>query len=251
MRRMRRSAPVDFSVAEDALIVRPDAEVEVRIVPPGGALFVAALAAGETLVSAAETAQAADGRFDLAGNIAGLFAAGALCRVHRGRGEMAFGGATPRAMAAGTSFMIFLQALASLALRFALALPFWKSGLTRWEGFLKLRPATTYFYEDLYKPTLFGKTYASPIPRSPRASASMAEIVLPAALVIGFATRLSALGLLVMTGVIYLTYQSLGVSPDQWQTETLPWGAMALALIAYGPGLLSFDRLIWTSFRRG
>jgi hypothetical protein len=76
-------APVDFTVAEDALIVRPDAEVEVRIVPPGGAAFVAALAEGRTLLSAAETAQAADERFDLAGNIAGLFAAGAFCQIHR------------------------------------------------------------------------------------------------------------------------------------------------------------------------
>ena len=41
------TTPVDFSVAEDALIVRPGAEVEVRIVPPGGAAFVTALAAGE------------------------------------------------------------------------------------------------------------------------------------------------------------------------------------------------------------
>ena len=73
--------PVDFTVAEDALIVRPRAEVEVRIVPPGGAAFVTALADGETLLAAAETAQASDARFDLAGNIAGLFAAGALCRI--------------------------------------------------------------------------------------------------------------------------------------------------------------------------
>lgn len=77
------TTPVDFSVPEDALIVRPGAEVEVRIVPPGGAAFVTALAEGRTLLSAAETAQAADARFDLAGNIAGLFAAGALCRIHR------------------------------------------------------------------------------------------------------------------------------------------------------------------------
>lgn len=145
--------------------------------------------------------------------------------------------------------MIILQALASLALRFALALPFWKSGMTRWEGFLKLRPATVYFYEELYKPTLFGKTYAIPYPEIAAWVASSAEILLPAALVIGFATRISALGLLIMTGVIYTTYQSLGVSPGQWQTETLPWAAMALALIAYGPGLFSFDRLIWSGFR--
>lgn len=145
---------------------------------------------------------------------------------------------------------VLVQALASLALQFALALPFWKSGLTRWEGFLKLRPATLYFYSDLYKPTLFGKTFTVPYPEIAAFIASTAEIVLPAALVIGFATRLSALGLLIMTGVIYTTYQSLGVSPEQWQTETLPWGAIALALIAYGPGVISFDYLIWSSFRR-
>ena len=145
--------------------------------------------------------------------------------------------------------MIIIQSLALLALRFALALPFWKSGLTRWEGFLKLRPATLYFYEELYRPTLFGKTYAIPYPEIAAWAASFAEIVLPAALVIGFATRLSALGLLIMTGVIFATYQSLGVAPDQWQTETLPWGAMAFVLLAFGAGLFSVDRLIWNSIR--
>lgn len=145
---------------------------------------------------------------------------------------------------------IFFQAIGGLALRCALALPFWKSGLTRWEGFLKLRPATNYFYEELYKPTIFGKTYSLPYPDLLAFGASLAEIVLPAALVIGFATRLSALGLFVMTIVIYTTYQSLGVSPDQWMTETLPWGAMALMLVGFGPGRISFDYLIWEGFRR-
>lgn len=146
--------------------------------------------------------------------------------------------------------MIFIQAIASLAMRCALALPFWKSGLTRWEGFFELRPATVYFYEELYKLTIFGKTYAIPFPEITAWIASAAEIVLPAALVIGFATRLSAFGLLVMTVVIYLTYASLGVSPGQWQTETLPWGAMALILIAYGPGRISFDYFIARGFGR-
>jgi len=151
---------------------------------------------------------------------------------------------------AGGGYMFVIQAIASLALRFALALPFWKSGMTRWDGFLELRPATLYFYQEIYKPTLFGKTYAMPYPEIAAWLASFAEIILPAALVIGFATRLSALGLLVMTLVIYTTYQSLGASPGQWETETLPWAAMALGLIAYGPGRLSVDYLIWDSWKR-
>jgi hypothetical protein len=73
--------PVDFSVAEDALIVRPDAEVEVRVVPPGGAEFVASLDAGESLGAAAVKGLSAVEGFDLAGNISGLIAAGALCAI--------------------------------------------------------------------------------------------------------------------------------------------------------------------------
>jgi hypothetical protein len=76
--------PVDFSVGEDALIVRPDAEVEVRVVPPGGVAFIRALADGASLGAAAEAGQSADGRFDLAGNIAGLIGAGALVEIRRG-----------------------------------------------------------------------------------------------------------------------------------------------------------------------
>lgn len=75
--------PVDFGVGEDALIVRPDADVEVRIVPPGGVAFVAALAAGETLGTAAAAGQASDSAFDLAGNIAGLIEAGVLTEIRQ------------------------------------------------------------------------------------------------------------------------------------------------------------------------
>jgi putative oxidoreductase len=135
-------------------------------------------------------------------------------------------------------------------LRLALALPFWKMGMTRWDDFLELRPATVLLYQEVYKPTILGKTYSMPYPEIVALSVSAAEIVLPAALVIGFATRLSALGLLFMTVVIFTTYQSLGVSPAPWQTATLPWSAMAIMLIAYGPGRLSFDDVIARGFGR-
>ncbi len=75
--------PVDLARAEDTLIVRPDAEVTVRRVPPGGAAFVAALAGGATLGEAAAAAMADDKRFDLAGNISGLIAAGAIAAIVR------------------------------------------------------------------------------------------------------------------------------------------------------------------------
>ena len=147
--------------------------------------------------------------------------------------------------------MIVLQALASLALRFALALPFWKSGLTRWEGFLELRPATALFLRRALQADAVRQDLRDPL-SGDRALwvASSAEIILPAALVIGFATRISALGLLIMTGSHLHRVPEPRRQPRPVADETLPWAAMALALIAYGPGLFSVDRLIWSSVRR-
>ena len=78
-------APVDVAFGgEDALIVRPDAEVEVRAVPPGGAAFVAELADGRTLEQATLAAFEEAASFDLAGNLAALIGAGLFitCRLH-------------------------------------------------------------------------------------------------------------------------------------------------------------------------
>ena len=85
---------------------------------------------------------------------------------------------------------------------------------------------------------------ALPFPYLAAWAGSFAEIILPAALVIGFATRLSALGLLVMTAVIFM------VNPASWPNEQLPWAAMAIALIAFGPGFVSFDAMIRNALRR-
>jgi hypothetical protein len=69
-------APIKNWRGEDALIARPYLEVEVRTLPPGGAAFLLALAAGQRLGEASEAALADDPNFDLAGNIAGLVGSG-------------------------------------------------------------------------------------------------------------------------------------------------------------------------------
>ena len=71
-------APVDFTTGEDVLLVRPEAEVELRVMPPGGFEFVKALQQGRTLTEAMKTALGSDPRFDLSGNIRDLVAAGAF-----------------------------------------------------------------------------------------------------------------------------------------------------------------------------
>ena len=120
-------------------------------------------------------------------------------------------------------------------LRITLALPFLRSGLTKWTGFLSLSPTAEYLFEDEFKLHVFGGTYDFPAPGIIAFLDGVAEIALPVLLVVGLATRFSALGLLVMTGVIQL------VVPDGWQNFHLPWAALAIAIIALGPGPVSAD----------
>lgn len=128
--------------------------------------------------------------------------------------------------------------LAPPLLRVALAVPFFKSGLTKWAGFLSLSPAAEFLFSDEFKLHIFGQAYSFPLPALVAWVDGIAEIVLPILLVVGLATRFSALGLLVMTAVIQL------VVPEGWANFHLPWAALAVAIIALGPGALSLDNLI-------
>lgn len=129
-------------------------------------------------------------------------------------------------------------------LRVALALPFFKSGLTKWDGFLSLSPAASFLFEDEFKLHIFGHAYDFPFPAAFAYFDGIAEIVLPVLLILGGATRFSALALLVMTGVIQL------VVPEGWANFHLPWAALAVALMALGPGKLSVDHLAASLWRR-
>lgn len=132
--------------------------------------------------------------------------------------------------------------LAPPLLRIALAVPFFKSGLTKWDGFLSLSPAATFLFEDEFKLHIFGSAYDLPAPAVLALFDGLAEIALPTLLVIGLATRFSAFGLLIMTGVIQI------VVPEGWANFHLPWAALAVAIIALGPGALSLDHLIKQQF---
>lgn len=133
--------------------------------------------------------------------------------------------------------------VAPVLLRIALALPFFRSGLTRWDGFLSISGGTLYLFENQFKLHVFGTLISLPAPDTLAFVVAVAEIVLPALLVAGLATRFAALGLLAMTGVIQLVF------PDGWANFHLYWAALAVALVALGPGALSLDRMIDLAFR--
>ncbi len=65
-------------------------------------------------------------------------------------------------------------------------------------------------------------------------TAGSAEILLPIFLVLGLVTRVAAFGLLAMTIVVQLTV------PDGWPLH-VTWAAMALGIMAWGPGRISLD----------
>jgi putative oxidoreductase len=88
-------------------------------------------------------------------------------------------------------------------------------------------------FRDEYKVPLLPPDLAAYI-------STIAEHVFPILLVIGFASRLSALALFGMTMVIQLF-----VFPDGWPEHIL-WVALMLIIIARGPGVLSLDHLFWT-----
>ncbi|MFO1034973.1 MAG: DoxX family protein [Hyphomicrobiales bacterium] len=124
--------------------------------------------------------------------------------------------------------------LAGLALRFGLAVPFYFSGLTKWVAPFKLNDSAITLFEQEFKLHILGKVYDYPFPTLMAYGSGTAEIVLPVLLAAGLFSRLAAAGLLIMTGIIQLTI------PDGWPIH-ITWAAMALGVIALGPGKVSVD----------
>lgn len=129
-------------------------------------------------------------------------------------------------------------ALPLLMLRVALAVPFIRSGLTKWDGILSVSASAKYLFANEFKLHLFGQAVPYPFPLAAAWGAAIGEIAFPVLLVIGLFTRFAALALFAMTIVIQLTV------PEGWANFHLPWAAMALALVVYGGGPLSLDRLL-------
>jgi putative oxidoreductase len=127
--------------------------------------------------------------------------------------------------------------LVQLVLRFALAVPFWKSGILKWSGFLELSDNAVTLFTDEFRLHLPGGPYAYPAPFANAFAAGCVEVLMPVLLVSGFGTRFAAAMLLVMTFVIQLTV------PDGWPIH-LTWAAMALALMAHGAGPVSIDHAL-------
>ena len=127
--------------------------------------------------------------------------------------------------------------LVQLVLRVALAVPFWRSGILKWSGFLQLNDTAVLLFSDEFKLHLPGGPYSFPAPELVAFMSGSVEIMAPILLVLGLATRFAALVLFGMTCIVELTV------PDGWPVH-ITWAAMALGIMAGGPGRLSADYAI-------
>ncbi|MFG6177039.1 DoxX family protein [Halomonas sp. THAF12] len=120
--------------------------------------------------------------------------------------------------------------LVALLARIVVGSVFFRSALTKVDG-LAISQSTFFLFEHEYALPLLPPVMAAYL-------ATSAEFGLSLLLWAGLATRLAALGLLVMTLVIQ-TF----VYPEAWVTHGL-WAIGLLTLLLRGPGWLSLDRLL-------
>ncbi len=136
------------------------------------------------------------------------------------------------------------DAVIALIARLSMAAVFWQAGQTKVQGFVvdivnaevhlgwpRLSDSVIPLFMDEYRLPLISPAVAAPM-------AAFAEHFFPLMLVVGLATRFSALAMLVMTLVIqFLVY------PGSYATHGT-WAAALLFLMARGPGKLSLDHWI-------
>ena len=128
--------------------------------------------------------------------------------------------------------------------RFSIAAIFWKSGQTKVQDFAidivsgefqlgwpRLSDSVVDLFREEYKLPLMP-------PELGAIMAASAEHLFPALILLGLATRFSALALLGMTTVIQVF-----VYPDAYPTHGV-WATVLLFVIAKGPGPLALDHLI-------
>ncbi|WP_374465862.1 DoxX family protein [Ferrovibrio sp.] len=106
---------------------------------------------------------------------------------------------------------------------------FWQSGQSKLEGW-QVSDNAVFLFREEYKLPLIDPVLAAHL-------AALGEHLLPVLLVLGLASRFSALGLLGMTMVIQIF-----VYPDAWPTHGV-WAICLLIVAARGPGKFALDAL--------
>ncbi len=126
------------------------------------------------------------------------------------------------------------SSILGLIVRVGIAIVFWRSGQTKVSGW-HVTDSAIQLFRDEYKLPLIPPEWAANI-------AALQEHLFALLLIVGLASRLSALGLLAMTAVI-----EIFVYPQNWPDHLL-WTGSLLYVISRGPGALSLDGIIYRRF---
>jgi putative oxidoreductase len=122
--------------------------------------------------------------------------------------------------------------LVALVARFAVAAVFWRSAMTKVDESFQVKSTTFFLFKEEYKVPIIPPDIAAYL-------ATYQELIGAVFLVIGLATRLTALAFIGMVAVIQVF-----VYPSGWPDHLL-WFALLFLLVARGPGAISVDHLIW------
>ena len=124
----------------------------------------------------------------------------------------------------------YLQALISVSGRLYVAWVFFASGLTKtsdWE-------TTLFLFEYEYSVPLLPVTLAAIL-------ATLGELILPVLMSLGFATRVSAFGLLIINFVAVISLEEIAPAA---LGEHIIWGLILVHITVWGAGKISGDHLM-------
>lgn len=137
--------------------------------------------------------------------------------------------------AAAARFLNSLQSLFALTARLYVSWQFLNS------GYIKI----TSWSSTLY---LFESEYHTPVlpPHVAAVAGTFGELFFPTLLVIGFMSRLAAIGLFAVNAMAVISYAHvlLAEGSEAALGQHVLWGSMLAFLIVYGPGKISVDYLI-------
>src|SRR5271165_459499 len=125
-----------------------------------------------------------------------------------------------------------LQPLVALGARWYVSWQFLKSGwikLNSWD-------ATIYLFENEYHTPVLS-------PHAAAVAGTFGELFFPSLLVLGFASRLGAIGLFAVNAMAVISYANVLLSEgfEAALAQHVLWGSILVFLMTFGPGKLSLD----------
>jgi len=123
-----------------------------------------------------------------------------------------------------------LEPIALLIARFYVGWIFFASGLTK----LRDWDSTLFLFEEEYQVPLLPYELAAYL-------GTAAELILPVLLVIGLASRLSALGLFFVNIVAVISFSDIGAAAYM---EHVLWGALLVQVVIFSGGFFTVDRFV-------